>query len=218
MKRFLPLALVATFAAVPAFAQTIELIGRYAWVRTDTDERLEEGMAPEGARLEIDNETGWGGAINIYWTRHFSTEIGASVVKPDTLITEDGDITAVLLNNSLTLLPITAVLQYHFSPDGPWSLYIGAGGAWTLIDDLEQGIEDIEQEDIERIEFEDHAGFVVNLGFNIKLTDNIAVNIDSKYVPVRSATKVVFATGEESEGSEIDFNPLILGLGVSFRF
>ncbi|MDX1584240.1 MAG: OmpW family outer membrane protein [Thermoanaerobaculia bacterium] len=218
MKKFLMTAILALMAAMPLHAQTFELIGRVAWVTTEADEQIEGESDVNPTRFEIDDEQGWGGAINIFWADHITTELGVTWVEPDTIITETSDIRAVVRNAQATILPITAVVQYHFRPDGWWDIYVGAGGAWVLFDDAANGAQEIEVDDIERIEFDDDAGLVANLGINILLADNIAANIDAKYVPLDSATTVVFASGEERSGIDVSFNPLIVSIGASWRF
>ncbi len=218
MKRLLLLALLAVVATAPLSAQTLELIGRYAWMTTKADEEIEGTSDVNPVRFEVDNDTGYGAAVNLYVTDKFSVEVGVTLVEPDTIVTETGDIRAVLQNAKTTIIPITAVLQYHFSPDGAWDLYLGGGGAWVLVDDVQGDIGDIQSDDIERIEFNDDAGFVANLGLNIAITDTILVNIDAKYVPLKSPSTIVFGSGDAQPGRDISFNPLIVSVGGVLRF
>lgn len=217
MKKPMLLALVAVVTTVPLFAQSLELIGRYAWMTTEASQDLEGTSSNNPVTLEVDDERGYGAAINVYLTRNFSAEIGGWIMEPDAIVTQSGDISAALLG-SHRIIPITAVLQYHFSPDGAWDFYLGAGGAWVLIDDIEGDDDDVESEDIERIEFDDDVGLAVNLGVNIALTDTILLNIDAKYVPLEAASTVVFGSGEARPGRDISFNPLIISVGASLRF
>lgn len=218
MKRLLLLALVAVVTTVPLFAQSLELIGRYSWMTTDADEEIEGTSDENPVRFEVDDETGYGAAVNFYMTDNFSIEVGASLIEPNTIVTETGDIRAVLQNAQTTIIPVTAVLQYHFSPDAAWDVYLGGGGAWVLVDDVEGDVGEIEEEDIERIEFDDDAGFVANLGVNIAITDTILLNIDAKYVPLKSPSTIVFGSGQSQAGRDISFNPLIVSVGGVLRF
>lgn len=218
MKKLILILAIATLATTTAFAQSVELIGRYAWMTTDANEDIEGVADRNDIRFEVDDETGYGAAINIYWSDHISTEIGASWIEPSTIVTETGDIRAVLQNEQTTIIPITAVLQYHFSPDGAWDFYIGAGGAWVIFDDFASDVAELEDDDIDRIDFDDDAGLAANVGVNVMLADNFAFNIDAKYVPLKSATTVVFGSGDATDATEISFNPLIVSAGVSWRF
>lgn len=218
MKRLLLLALVTAVTTVPVFGQSLELIGRYSWMTTEADETIEGTSDVNPVRFEVDDETGYGAAINFYLSSHFSTEIGVGLFEPNTITTESGDISAVLQNAEVTIIPITAVLQYHFSPDGAWDFYLGAGGAWVLFDDVEGNVDEIDEDSVRRISFEDDAGLVANLGVNLALTDTILVNIDAKYVPLKSASTVVFGSGEAQPGQDISFNPLIVSVGAILRF
>lgn len=218
MKKILLLAFVIAAMTVPVFGQSLELIGRYAWMTTEADENIEGTSDVNPVRFEVDDETGYGAAINFYLSSHFSTELGVSLFEPDTLTTESGDISAVLQNADITIVPITAVLQYHFSPDGAWDFYLGAGGAWVLFDDVEGNVDEVDEDSVSRISFEDDAGLVANVGVNLAVTDTILVNIDAKYVPLESASTVVFGSGESQPGREISFNPLVVSVGAILRF
>lgn len=218
MKKPLLLALVIAAMSVPVFGQSLELIGRYAWMTTEADENIEGTSDVNPVRFEVDDTTGYGAGINFYLSDHLSTELGVSLFEPETLTTESGDISAVLQNAEITIIPITAVLQYHFSPDGAWDFYLGAGGAWVLFDDVEGNADEIDEESVRRISFEDDAGLVANVGVNLAVTDTILVNFDAKYVPLKSASTVVFGSGESQPGQDISFNPLVVSVGAILRF
>lgn len=218
MKRFLLIATTAVVVSLPASAQTMELIGRYSWMSTSVDAEVGVSPSVDPTRFELDNDTGWGGAFNVFWTRHLSTEVGISWVRPNVVITEARETRSITRNIQSTIAPVTAVVQYHFSSDGPWEMYLGAGASWTLFEDAEGDLEGIEDDDVGRIEFDADTGLVANLGFNIMLADNFSANIDAKYVLTDATATVVFASGSVSDGVDLSVDPMVISLGVGWRF
>jgi outer membrane protein len=219
MKKMLLLAMIGSFAAAPAFAQRIELIGRIAWISTTAEDLLEGRTDTNPVRVEIDDKSGWGGAVNFFLTNRFSLEVGASWVEPDVLVSVSDDIVATLRGAKITMIPVTTVLQYHTGGrDRPWDLYFGAGVAYVFFDDVEGRVDEVSSDDLRRIDFENDYGIVGNIGLNLLLADHITANIDVKYVPVKSSANAVFATGPERSPTEISVNPLIISVGVGWRF
>jgi outer membrane protein len=218
MKKILLLAMIGSFAAAPAFAQRIELIGRVAWISTSGEDVLEGSTPTNPVTLEIDDKSGWGGAVNLFLSNRFSIEVGASWVQPDVLVTRSGDQVATLRGAKITMIPITGVLQYHTGGrDRPWDVYFGAGVAYVFFDDVEGRVDEVDPDDLRRIDFENDYGIVGNLGLNLLLADHITFNFDVKYVPVKASANAVFATGERSP-TEISINPLIISAGIGWRF
>jgi outer membrane protein W len=219
MKKMLLLAMIGSFAAAPAFAQRIEFIGRVAWISTTAEGVLEGRTDTNPVRIEIDDKSGWGGAVNLFLTNRFSLEVGASWVEPEVLVSVSDDIVATLRGARITMIPLTAVLQYHTGGrDRPWDLYFGAGVAYVLFSDVEGRVDEVGGGDLRRIDFENDYGVVGNVGLNLLLADHITFNLDAKYVPVKSSANAVFATGPERSPTEISINPLIISAGIGWRF
>ena len=215
MKRtFIPLLVTGLLVAAPAFAQ-VELIPRFSWIDTDAHEDIEGDPDANRLRMELEDETGFGVAVNFYLGSRVSAEVGLSLVQPDVIITETNDQSGAFVNTFDTeVIPVTAVLQYHFNPDGPFDFYIGGGVAYVLVDNVEG--DSVDDASFDSIELDEDAGFAANIGFNFWFSDSFGLNVDAKYVPLESSANVVFGSGETA--TDISINPLILSGGLSLRF
>lgn len=210
------LGIIMLFIAAPLAAQerSVDLLGFVSWVDVSGDTELDEDAEDFG--LEFDSDMGYGAGVNIFWSNRISTEFTASVISPEVNVTPTNSTIPPFLAGELEMLPITGTLQFHLSPNGRFDPYVGAGVAYILFDDLDEE-DDLDDVDVEAIEFEDDYGFLVNAGVDIGLSDMFAINLDAKYVPLESSATAVFATGP-GEATEIELNPLMLQAGVRLRF
>ena len=214
MKHAVPLSLILLAAlAVPMSAQSraFDLTGSVAWVDTSSEGTFNENTA-NPVDVNFDGTMGYGIAANIFWGDRISTEFAIVRVNSDVGFRQR----AVANGNSeAELMPITGVLQFHFAPHGRFDPYIGAGGAYVLIDDVDAPGE-LNNLDFERLDFDDDIGLALNAGLGIKLTNNLGITLDAKYVPLESSATAVRTTG--STDVKFDINPVILSAGLSLRF
>lgn len=203
--------------AVPLQAQdrSVDVTGFVTWVDISGDNRIDNGF-DDPFDLEFDSDTGFGASVNVFWSNRISTEFAASTVSSDVTFNPATGGLPGFLAGDLEMIPITAVLQYHFAPNSRIDPYVGGGAAYVLFDELDGG-DDVDDVDFEKIDFDDDAGFVVNAGVDFGLTDNFAINLDAKYVPVSSSATAVFATGP-GQAFDIEVNPLIVSAGARFKF
>jgi outer membrane protein len=210
-------AVIVSLFALPAFAQTrsVDLTGYVSWVDPNGNGAFDRASLDD-IDVDFESETGYGLGLNVFFTDRFSVEFAATSVESDVAFESSNPLVPAFTGGSLEMIPITATLQWHFNPEGRFDPYVGAGAAYVLFDDLD-GRDDIDDIDLDAIEFEDDAGFVVNAGASFDITPNFALNLDAKYVPVSSAATAVFSSGPGVE-SDIDINPLILSAGLSLQF
>ncbi|HJW92720.1 MAG TPA: OmpW family outer membrane protein [Thermoanaerobaculia bacterium] len=165
--------------------------------------------------LDIDfkGDLGYGAAANVFFGNTVSLELAASRVRPKANLTSAG---LSSNNNRVSMVPITAVLQWHFAPNGFIDPYIGGGAAYVLFNDIDgaRGANDL---GVNRIRFKDDAGFAADAGLSIKFGSNMDIHGDVKYVPLKSSATAVFITGPNSE-TRVKINPVIATAGVGFRF
>jgi outer membrane protein len=217
MKRIAVLLSLVVFAvAAPMFAQTrsVDVIGYANWVDPNGDGTFSDGI--DDIDVNFDSEQGFGVGVNVFWGDRISTEFAASVVEPDVAFESSNPLFPAFTAGSLEMIPITATLQYHFNPEGRFDPYVGGGAAYVLFDQLDSS-DDLDDVDIDSIDFDDDVGFVVNAGFSFDITPNFAVYVDGKYVPVSSSATATFATGPGVE-TDIDINPLIFSVGLGYQF
>lgn len=208
--------LLGLFAAVPAAAQdrAVDVTGFITWVDISGDNTFEGSI--DDFDVEFDSDTGYGLSVNVFWSDRISTEFAASSVSPDVSFSPVGGGLPAFLVGDLEMIPITATLQYHFAPNSRIDPYVGAGAAYVLFDDLDAA-DDVDDVDFDAIEFESDAGFVVNAGVDFGLTENFAINLDAKYVPISASAEAVFSTGP-GQAFDVDVNPLIISAGARLKF
>ena len=211
MKYVIPAAL-AFLLVTPVFAQnrSFDLTANVVWVDPTNEGSIEDLDDP--ADIEFEGNTGYGLSANIFFGNHLSTEFAISRVDADTNITRRHAVGSA--GGNLDMMPITAVVQWHFLPNGVIDPYIGAGAAYVVFDDFEaNGVSGVDS-----IDFEDDAGLAVNAGIGIRLGSRFGIVGDVKYVPLESnATATVTGTNGTAEG-KVDISPIIVSAGLSLRF
>jgi outer membrane protein len=106
------------------------------------------------------------------------------------------------------ILPPTLTLQYHFTPDNQFSPYLGAGLNYTLPYSEDDG------RDTTALEADGSLGYAVQAGFDYWLNDNWGLNLDVKKVWV----EVDASINNGAIKGDVELDPWILGVGVSYRF
>lgn len=209
--RHLALAVFALALATPVFAQQrfFDLSANAVWVDPTNEGTFNDLGDP--ATIDFDPSTGYGASANIFFSDRFSVELAISRVKTDTTIRRRAVSSP---GGNLEMMPVTAVVQWHFAPNGFIDPYIGAGAAYVLFDDVkDNGLSGLDQIDVK-----DDAGLAVNAGLGIKLGNRFGIVLDGKYVPLESNAKaVVLGTGETTEG-KFNISPIIVSAGLSLRF
>lgn len=104
-------------------------------------------------------------------------------------------------------LPPTLLAQYHFNPTGTFRPYVGAGVNYTLIDSEHLANDTLFLEN-------SSVGAAVQVGFDVKLTKNMFLNVDLKKVQIRSDVK----TAAGATVSRVKLDPTLLGVGLGWRF
>lgn len=217
MRRAVPITLAVLFLAiaVPMSAQSraFDLTGAVVWVDTSSEGTLDESTS-NPVDVNFDGTMGYGVAANIFWGERISTEFAISRVNTDVNVRQRA------VNNAgdteAEMMPITAVLQFHFAPHGTIDPYIGAGAAYVLIDDVDAP-DELNNIDFESLDFDDDVGLALNAGLGIRITNNFGLTLDAKYVPLESSARAVRTAGN-GQDITFDINPVILSAGVSLRF
>jgi outer membrane protein len=103
-------------------------------------------------------------------------------------------------------LPPTLSAQYHFAPNGSINPYLGAGVNYTNISQVKllAGKGSLESNSF---------GLSLQAGVDFKIDKNWSINIDVKKVQIRSDVKVAGA-----KVSAVKVDPLLIGLGLGYRF
>lgn len=106
-------------------------------------------------------------------------------------------------------LPPTLTLQYHFTPGAQFSPYVGAGVNFTNFSSVDLNVPGVGALNVDRQSW----GLALQAGVDFKLDKNWSINLDVKKVQMRTD---VLAGG--AKVSEVKIDPLLIGVGVGYRF
>ncbi len=136
--------------------------------------------------------------LEYFFTPYLSTELILGVTKHD--ITSNGSYIG-----STWLLPPTLTLKYHFLAESTISPYLGAGLNYVIpFDEQLNGANDFS--------IDASFGWAAQAGFDWALGDSWYANVDFKYLSVETEMKI------GGEKYDLDLNPILIGLGIGYRF
>jgi len=158
-----------------------------------------------------------------FFTKNIAAELilGTSKHKVNTVGSDlspiNGPTEANVDLGSVRLLPPTLTVQYHFYPtkDKVFKPYIGAGVNYTIFYDVKSGV-------AKDVKYDNKVALALQAGADLDITDNIFLNIDVKYLFLK--TDVTVDASNLNGGATLDIpasvkiNPLLLGFGVGYRF
>jgi outer membrane protein len=98
--------------------------------------------------------------------------------------------------------------QYHFTQFGPLKPYVGAGVNYTRFGSRELN----NGSDFYSVE-KSSVGYAAQIGADYMLTKNWGINLDVKYLQIK--TDVIF--GGASVGT-LDLSPIATSVGVTYKF
>ena len=109
---------------------------------------------------------------------------------------------------SVTLLPPTVTLQYHFNPEGKIRPYVGAGVNYTVFLSEHAGVS------VDKVDYENGFGYAFQAGVDYALNDKMFLNLDVKKLMLDTDVKV----NGGAIRTNVDIDPLLIGVGVGYRF
>lgn len=138
--------------------------------------------------------------ISYFFTPHWAAELILTYPQKHT-VTLDG---AAI--GSFKHLPPTLTAQYHFLPGATIDPYVGAGVNYTLLSKVKllNGGARLEH---------DSVGLALQAGADFRIDDRWSVNVDVKKVQIRSDVEIGGA-----RASRVKVDPLLLGVGLGYRF
>jgi outer membrane protein len=138
--------------------------------------------------------------IDYYFTPNISAELILTYPQSHNVYL-DGNVIG-----SFKELPPTLTAKYHFMPEAQFSPYLGAGVNYTRISDVSllNGAGDLDNHSF---------GLALQAGFDVKLDKHWKLNLDIKKIQLRSD---VYAGGAKISNVQVD--PLLVGVGVNYRF
>jgi outer membrane protein W len=156
-------------------------------------------------------ELGFGLSGEYRFTRRLGFEIGALVTSPGfrARIEVDGG-GRVQVQESLGTLMIPAALHFHLTPESRLDFYVGPVVAYLRYDDLEVRTQVFGFPVRSGFESDDEIGIGLDLGADVLFGPKRrwAVHAHLRYLDAQL----------RADGAEVDFNPLLTGLGLGYRF
>ena len=152
--------------------------------------------------IHVSNKTIPDVDISYFFTKNFSAELVLTVPQE-----HDVTLNGVKLG-TFKHLPPTLTAQWRFLPGETFNPYVGAGLNFTLISDvkLADGALDLDKSSL---------GLAAQAGVDIQLAPKWHLNVDVKYVQIKSDVKVA-ATGAKVTTVKVD--PMLYGVGIGYRF
>ncbi|UYW02044.1 outer membrane beta-barrel protein [Flavobacterium agricola] len=161
--------------------------------------------------------------ISYFFTKNIAAELILGTTKHK-VNTTGSDLTAVggpasadVDLGSVWLLPPTLTVQYHFYPgkDNVVKPYVGAGINYTIFYDSKPGA-------VQKVKYDNKAALALQVGSDFNITDNFFLNIDAKFLFLKTNAKVdasnLVGGAPLDIPASVRINPLLLGFGVGYRF
>lgn len=115
------------------------------------------------------------------------------------------------------LLPPTLLAQWHFLPKGKIRPYVGAGINYTITysESSTQALDDALGGPTE-VELGNSFGWAVQAGVDVDIAENWFLNFDIKYIDIN--VDADFTTGGTKRSTDVGIDPVVVGVGVGYRF
>lgn len=199
--------------ALPAVAQErVELIVDLEGVRRTGG--VTSRFEPNVVRYEprFDDGGGAGGGVAWFFTGRVALELKVAGLASELTVRRSGrDFITVGELGYAQIYPIMAIAQWHPVEQGSLRPYVGVGAAHIILRNVEQS-----GGGVTGVEFDDPTGLVVNAGIRIPFSSRWSLNGDARYVPVETQGRARFS-GTDAV-ADIDVRPLIVGVGIVYRF
>jgi len=187
--------------AVPALAQESPWLVRVRAVHLDPADKSDPvGGTGANDRLHVSSKWIPDVDISYFFTPNWAAELLLTVPQKHDVMLDGQRI------GSFKHLPPTLLAQYHFLPGAQIDPYVGAGINYTLISkvDILNGAGRLEHDSI---------GAALQAGVDFRIDKQWSVNLDVKKIQIRSDVDI-----NGAHASRVKVDPLLLGVGVGYRF
>lgn len=161
----------------------------------------EDSSLSIGGHVNVDNSLVPEFDATYFFTPNVSVEVIAAVTPHN--VKTSGGVDA----GSAWLLPPTVTLQYHFNQLSSVKPYIGAGVNYTHFFNEDAGA-------LTSVKYEDSFGGALQAGVDVPLGDNWYANLDVKKVFISTTAKF----SPSGVRADVDIDPLLIGMGVGYKF
>ncbi len=211
-KGLLVLAIASAALAAPgAFAADGPLMVRVRAVNLDMENKSDAipALAVPSDAIRASDKTIPEVDISYFIGRNIAAELVLTVPqKHDVEVTQSA--IGAFKAGTFKHLPPTLTLQYHFLPDGRFRPYVGAGVNYTRFSSVNLAVPGVTPLRLEN----DSWGGALQAGFDVKLTENLFVNLDVKKIRINTDIK----DDAGNVVSHLKADPLAIGVGLGWRF
>lgn len=161
-------------------------------------------ITPIGGDVSIDRSVVPEVDVSYFFAKNWAVELIAAVTPHDVTHSTGVDL------GGAWLLPPTLTLQYHFDPDGAaMRPYIGAGINYTTFFGIDEpaGLS---------ISYDDSFGLALQVGIDIPFGNGWSANIDVKKIYIN--TDVTILGLGPVVRADVDIDPIVVGMGVGYRY
>jgi len=210
-------ALAGTALAAPAHAKQGDVLIRGRAILITPQERS-SGITPAfpAEKVKVSDSV----MPEVDFTYMLTDNIGAELILATTkhkASGRTGTTGAIGKLASTWVLPPTLTLQYHFAPEGRIRPYLGAGVNYTIFyaEKASNGFEAAVGPT--KVRMSDSFGYALQAGVDIPLSEKAFVNLDVKYIDMDTNTRLA-TTAAGTQRVRVHLDPLVVGVGVGFRF
>jgi outer membrane protein W len=193
------------------------------WLEPDLDYRTttEEG---QHVRAEAESDFGLGVSGEFQFSRRLGVELGIFRATPAIDLRFDFPDLALSATSSdeLTITSATLGLNIHLTPKQRFDVYVGPLLAYIRYSDLQFDVRANAVVDEVPIVLEDHIRLEVD--YDNAIGGVIGVDAPIRWEGWSVSARVSYlateldVTGDDGERRVLDFDPLVIGIGMSFRF
>lgn len=168
--------------------------------------------------VDVDDQLGVTFNITYMYTANWGIELLAALPYEHDIMVEGLPGTAA----TVTHLPPTLSLQYHFLPDAAFQPYAGIGlnltwftdeskeGGLRAADDLLGVTTDIEVDSTS-------VGLAAQLGFDYIINERWFLNVDVRWIDI-STDATLIVNDADFTTTEVDVEPMVYGIHLGYRF
>lgn len=143
-----------------------------------------------------------------FFTKNIAVELILATASHEAAVKAQTTGTATNLG-SVTLLPPTLTVQYHFNGE-KWKPYIGAGLNYTTFYGVQPGA-------VKSVDYDSSLGLALQAGTDYSIGNDLYINLDVKKAMISTEANVITYT-DAAITADIDIDPWIIGLGLGVRF
>lgn len=208
-------ALAMSLAATPALAEKGDVLVRLRAITVQPQDKVgpvlptfptSGGSITDAYAPEID------------FTYMITNNIGVELIAATTkhCVEGGGSLAAVGRLACTWVLPPTLTLQYHFVPEGKIHPYVGAGVNWTMFYREKASSQLNAAIGATNVDLSNSFSFALQAGIDFDISEKMFLNLDVKYVDMDTNARLT--TGALVNNLRANINPLIVGVGVGWRF